>query len=337
MTRVKGRRTGRRAPAHGRPPIARPPTKKARVEIVEVALRDGLQNEAAIVSLEDRVKIAEQLIIAGVKRLELGAFVRADRVPQMAGTKELVKRVYQDLGLSSSKQSAVCPSALVPNLRGFEEAMQTPIGEIAVFTAASESFAKANINCSIEESFERFIPVIKAAKQKGLRVRGYLSTCFGCPYEGEVDEKKVVELASRLLRMGCFEISIGDTIGVATPKQVISLFRRLKRKIPIRRLAGHFHDTRGTALANIFAAHGLGVRVFDSSLGGLGGCPYAPSASGNVSTEDVVYMFHGMGVETGIDLRKLVELSRLLGGMVGKLLQSRTGQAGLPKVSRLNS
>lgn len=296
-------------------------TKGSVVQIVEVALRDGLQNEATQVSTENRVLLAEKLVAAGTKRMELGAFVRADRVPQMAGSADVVRHVMGEYKGEFS--------ALVPNLKGLEEALATPIREVAIFTAASESFTQANINCSIDESFERFRPVMQMCKSRKIKVRGYLSTCFGCPYEGEVDEKVVVDLAKRLLKLGCYEISIGDTIGVANPKQIESVFKKLKRSIPVKKLAGHFHDTRGTALANILAAYRLGIRTFDCSLGGLGGCPYAPGAAGNVATEDVVYMFEGMGVKTGLDLEALVEINRWFTGVIGKTLPSKMGKAGL--------
>ncbi len=295
---------------------------RQKVQIVEVALRDGLQNEAINVSVTNRIELATRLLEAGVNRLELGAFVRADRVPQMQGSKEVIEQF-----LSTKPKGGF--SALVPNERGMIEALKTPIKEVAVFTAASESFAKANINCSIEESFERFEEVLKLAKKNKIKVRGYLSTCFGCPFEGPVKEEKVVKIATRLLQIGCYEISIGDTIGVANPDQVSSLFKKLKKTIPLEKLAGHFHDTRGTALANILRAYDLGVRTFDSSLGGLGGCPYAPGAAGNVSTEDVLYMFHGMGIKTGVNLEKMIQTNQWFAKIMGKTLPSKMAKAGM--------
>jgi hydroxymethylglutaryl-CoA lyase len=302
--------------------------KSKKVSIVEVGLRDGLQNESKSLSISDRALAAEMLVHAGVRLLEIGAFVRYDKVPQMQGTAELISLARSKL-LPSHKGLRV--SALVPNEKGMLEAIESGVQEIAIFAASSETFSKKNINCSIEESFERFIPVMKLAKKHKIKVRGYLSTCFGCPYEGAVEQKKVISLAVRLARLGCYEISIGDTIGVATPNQVQSLFKKLKTKIPVSKLAGHFHDTRGTALANVLAAYQVGVRVFDSSLGGLGGCPYAPGASGNVATEDVVYMFEGMGVSTGLDLNQLIEANRFISEVMSKKLPSKTGQAGVPK------
>lgn len=300
------------------------------VQIVEVGLRDGLQNEKTLISARNKIELARLLALAGARRLELGAFVRADKVPQMADSAAVIEGARQ-LRETGGIPAKTVFSALVPNRHGFEEAVRSQVEEIAIFGAASETFSRKNINCSIEESFERFGEVIRLAKKARIRVRGYLSTCFGCPYEGPVDEKKVVEIAARLHKMGCFEISIGDTIGVAHPGQIESVFKKLKRRIPAARLAGHFHDTRGTALANILTAYRLGIRVFDSSLGGLGGCPYAPGAAGNVSTEDVVYMFEGMGVKTGLDLGRLIETNRWMSGVMGQQLPSRVGKAGLPK------
>ena len=265
------------------------------VQIVEVGLRDGLQNEKKILPLSKKIELAEKLIAANIKRIELGAFVRAEKVPQMADSAEVVETILK-------KHKNLQASVLVPNERGMSDALKTPIKEVAIFAACTETFSQKNINCSIEESFSRFEPVLKEAKKKKIKVRGYLSVCFSCPYEGNVNPKQVVKLAQRLIKMGCYEVSIGDTLGVAAPLEVKKLFRMLKTKIPAKKLAGHFHDTHGTALANIFAAYELGIRVFDSSVGGLGGCPYAPGAKGNVSTEKVVRMFDRMKVKTGIKL-----------------------------------
>ncbi|GIL17546.1 MAG: hydroxymethylglutaryl-CoA lyase [Oligoflexia bacterium] len=298
---------------------------KTKVTIVEVGLRDGLQNEKFQLTTEQKVQFAHKLIDAGIERIELGAFVRPDWIPQMAGSKDVIDQVLQATTPKTNKK--IQAAALVPNERGMQDALETKIKEIAIFAAASESFSKKNINCTIEESFERFVPVMKLAKKNKIKVRGYLSTCFGCPYEGNVPEKKVVELAKRLYKMGCYEISIGDTIGVASPAQVESLFKKLKKVIPVKKLAGHFHDTRGTALANIYAAYKLGVRVFDTSLGGLGGCPYAPGSAGNVATEDVVYMFDQMKIKTGIDLKKLIKTNTWVSTLMGKELPSRVSKA----------
>ncbi|MEZ0392103.1 MAG: hydroxymethylglutaryl-CoA lyase [Pseudobdellovibrionaceae bacterium] len=301
-----------------------------KVEIVEMGLRDGLQNEKAVVPIATRVEMASRLSQSGLKRLELGAFVRSDKVPQMAGSKEVITQV---LALQKSKKipASVRFSALVPNEKGMRDALQSGVKEIAVFAASTESFSRANINCSIEESFQRFQPVLALAKKNKIKVRGYLSVCFGCPFEGKVSEKKVVELARKLYQMGCYEISIGDTIGVADPGSVASLMKKLKRVIPIKKIAGHFHDTRGTALANILMAYQQGVRVFDASLGGLGGCPYAPGSTGNVATEDVVYMFERMGVETDLDLQHYIETNKWLSSEMHKEFNSKVAKAGLPR------
>jgi hydroxymethylglutaryl-CoA lyase len=303
---------------------------KKNITIVEVGLRDGLQNESVNLFTEVRVEMAKQLALAGVQRMELGAFVRPDWVPQMAGSKEVILQVLQ-MRKAKELPRKIQFSALVPNEKGMFEALGTHIEEIAIFAASSESFSQKNINCSIEESFERFQPVMALAKKNKIKVRGYLSTCFGCPYEGKVSEERVVRLAARLYKMGCFEISIGDTIGVATPGQVKSLFTKLKKKVPAAKLAGHFHDTRGTALVNILTAYQMGITTFDSSVGGLGGCPYAPGSAGNVATEDVVYMFHGMGVKTGLNLEKLLVLNRWISEKMGKTLPSKVGKVGVLK------
>lgn len=299
-----------------------------KVSLVEVGLRDGLQNEKALISPAQRIEMGRRLIEAGVRRLEIGAFVSPQWVPQMAGSREVVE------GLFALRREGRVPrktefAVLVPNERGMRDAIAAGVEEVAIFTAASESFARKNINCSIDESFARFEPVVKLAKKHKIRVRGYLSTCFGCPFEGAVPEKKVVELARRMSQMGVYEISIGDTIGVASPGQVESLFKKLKKVVPVRKLAGHFHDTRGQALANILAAWRLGVKVFDTSVGGLGGCNYAPGATGNVATEDVVYLFQGLGVDTGLDLRKLIGMGSWVSGLVAHELPSKVGKAGL--------
>lgn len=298
------------------------------VSLVEVGLRDGLQNEKQTISTAIRVAMAERLAKAGSRKLELGAFVRPDKIPQMAGSKEVVQQVLQ-LQQEKKISKNVEFSVLVPNEKGMQEALSTGIREIAIFAACSETFSQKNINCSIEESFQRFLPVMALAKKHKIKVRGYLSTCFGCPYEGAVDEKVVVRLAERLHKLGCYEISIGDTIGVAQPGQVKSVFTKLKKKIPAKKLAGHFHDTRGTALVNIYTAYQLGIKTFDTSLGGLGGCPYAPGAAGNVATEDVVYMFHGMGVKTGIDLQQILEINSWMSAQMNKALPSKVGAVGI--------
>jgi len=305
-----------------------------KVEIVEVGLRDGLQNEKKALSIALRIEIARRLANSGLKRMEIGAFVRADKVPQMAGTAEIIHGVLE-LQRRKEIPANIRFSALVPNENGMKEALQSQVQEIAIFASATESFSKSNINCSIEESFQRFEKVLVSAKKNKIKVRGYLSVCFGCPYEGKVPEKKVVQLAQRLFKMGCYEISIGDTIGVADPNHVKSLFQKLKRVIPAGKLAGHFHDTRGTSLANILMAYQIGIRVFDSSLGGLGGCPYAPGSAGNVATEDVVYMLERMGISTGLNLPSYIETNRWLSDQTGLQLSSKLSRAGLPKAKEL--
>ena len=293
----------------------------SRVTVVEVGPRDGLQNEAASVSVDERVALCRRLLEAGVPVVEVGAFVSPRRVPQMAGSDEVLRRV-------TGRPGAKTP-VLVPNRKGYEQARAAGAREIAVFTAASETFNRHNINASIDESLQRFAEFLPDARRERLWIRGYVSTCFGCPYEGAVEPAKVVEVARRLAEAGCDEVSIGDTIGVAVPTQVTDVMGRLKDAVPGASLAVHFHDTRGTALANVLAALHAGITVVDSSAGGLGGCPYAPGASGNLATEDLLYMLHGMGIETGIDLAGVVAASRALAPRLGHALPSRYLQAAL--------
>ncbi|MGZ3690571.1 MAG: hydroxymethylglutaryl-CoA lyase [Pseudobdellovibrio sp.] len=292
-----------------------------KVKIVEVGLRDGLQNESSQLSVEQRYDLYEKLVLAGVKNIEIGAFVSPKWVPQMAATAELTSMIL-------SEKSKVAQTVLVPNAEGMLKAIDAGFKEVAIFAACSESFSKKNINCSIAESFERFVPVMQLAREHKIKVRGYLSTCFACPFEGKIAEAKVVAIAKKMHQLGVYEISIGDTIGVATPQDVTSLFKKLKKVIPVKKLAGHFHDTRGTALANILAAYEVGVRVFDSSIGGLGGCPYAPGATGNVSTEDVVFMFEGMKVKTGLNLDLLISVNQWLKSLIDHPLSSKVGKVG---------
>lgn len=311
-----------------------------KVKIVDVGPRDGLQNEKITLNLEARLEFAERLAQAGVRFIELGAFVSPQWVPQMAGAAELMQAAFQRQRQPTSALGRAELSALVPNPRGMQEAMKADVKNVAIFASASEAFAKKNINCSIEESFQRFAQVMAMAReanqasagQERIKVRGYLSMCFGCPFEGKVSEGQVVRLVKRLARLGVDEISIGDTIGVAHPTQVRSLVAKLIDAVGADRLAMHFHDTRGTALANILASLELGIRIFDSSLGGLGGCPYAPAATGNVATEDVVYMLHGMGYNTGIDLAALLPINKWMTEKIGHELPSKVGRAGLPRI-----
>jgi hydroxymethylglutaryl-CoA lyase len=290
--------------------------------VVEVGPRDGLQNEAASVSVDARVELCERLLDAGLPVVETGAFVSPKWVPQMAGSDEVFRRVKPRAGARRV--------VLVPNRQGFERAREAGCREIAVFTAASETFNRKNINASIDESFARFAEFLPEARREGFWVRGYVSTCFGCPYEGKVPPAKVVEVARRLVEAGSDEVSIGDTIGVAVPSQVTDVMGRLRESVPASSLAVHFHDTRGTALANVLAALQAGIGIVDSSAGGLGGCPYAPGASGNLATEDLLYMLHGMGLETGVDLDGVAAASRALAKHLGRTLPSRYLQAGPP-------
>jgi hydroxymethylglutaryl-CoA lyase len=290
-----------------------------RVTVVEVGPRDGLQNEAANLSVEDRVAFCDALLAAGLPVVEIGAFVSPKWVPQMAGSDEVARRVRKPAGARTP--------VLVPNRKGFEAARSLGLREIAVFTAASETFNLKNINATIDESFARFAEFVPEARQDGMWVRGYVSTCFGCPYEGAVDPVKVVDVARRLMDAGVDEVSIGDTIGVGVPSQVHDVVGRLKQALAPAALAVHFHDTRGTALANVLAALEEGIAIVDSSAGGLGGCPYAPGASGNLATEDLLYMLQGMGIETGVDLAQVVAASRAIAKHLGHALPSRYVQA----------
>ncbi|MES2965669.1 MAG: hydroxymethylglutaryl-CoA lyase [Bdellovibrionota bacterium] len=305
------------------------------VRIVEVGPRDGLQNEKKTLDQATRLEFAERLAMAGVKKIELGAFVSPKYVPQMDGSSELLREAISRRSSGKGPLADSDLSALVPNVRGMEAAMAVGLDHVAIFASASESFAKKNINCTIDESFVRFAQVMAMANPKGIRVRGYLSMCFGCPFEGDVPEGRVVRLVKKLVDLGVYEVSIGDTIGVADPAQVRRLGAKLVDAVGANRLAMHFHDTRGTALANITTSLELGIRTFDSSLGGLGGCPHAPAATGNVATEDVVYMLHRMGFQTGLDLEKLLEINAWMTEKIGHELPSKVGKAGLPRVRPL--
>ena len=291
----------------------------ASVRIVEVGPRDGLQNEPAIVPLEAKVALIEALADAGLRSIEAGSFVSPKWAPQMADSREVITRL-------KPRQGVRYP-VLVPNLQGLDRALASGVQEIAVFAAASESFSRKNINCSIKDSFARFAPVLERALAAGLQVRGYVSCVLGCPYEGPVAPAAVADVAGRLASMGCHEISLGDTIGAGTPLQARRMIERVAGTVPVNKLAAHFHDTRGQALANIFACLELGVSVVDSSVAGLGGCPYARGATGNVATEDVVYMLDGMGVQTGVDLGRLCEAGAGICAALGRAPASRNGQA----------
>lgn len=286
-----------------------------RVSLFEVGPRDGLQNEKEIVPTSSKIELIERLVRAGLQKVEATSFVNPKWIPQLADAVDVVEQVQREPGVHYS--------ALVPNLRGFERARQTQIEEVAVFMSASEAHNKSNINKTIQETFPVLREVVEAAKADGMRVRGYVSTAFGCPYEGDVPLASVVRVTGELFDMGVYEVSIGDTIGVGTPNVVRERFAVLAAEFGAARLAGHFHDTRGTGLANVYAALEAGIRTFDSSIGGLGGCPYAPGASGNISTEDVVYMLHGMGLETGVSLEKLIEVGMFMEEVLGRTLPSR--------------
>ncbi|HTO79727.1 MAG TPA: hydroxymethylglutaryl-CoA lyase [Methylocystis sp.] len=289
-------------------------TLPKRVEIVEVGPRDGLQNEPQILSVEAKVELIEALARAGLTRIEAGSFVSSAAAPQMATTGEVLRRL--------GPRPELRLSVLVPNLRGLSAALAAGAREIAVFAAATESFSKRNINCSIAESLEHFSKVVAEARGQGVRARGYVSCALGCPYEGAVAPQQTAAVARRLYAMGCSEISLGDTIGVGTPLAARALIETVARDIGLEKLAVHFHDTYGQALANIFACLEAGVAVIDSSVGGLGGCPYAPGASGNVATEDVVYMLNGMGVESGVDLGVLLQAGAAVAQELSRAPQS---------------
>ncbi|WP_024881374.1 hydroxymethylglutaryl-CoA lyase [Methylosinus sp. LW3] len=292
-----------------------------RVRIVEVGPRDGLQNESAMVSVETKVALIEKLAAAGLRDIEAGSFVSARRVPQMADT----KRVLAHLRLPPH----VHLSVLIPNMRGLEEALACGVRGVAIFAAASESFSEENIGCSITESLTRYAPVVEAAVGAGLAVRGYISCALGCPYEGDVAPRAVATLARDLAALGCHEISLGDTIGVGAPLQARRLVEQVGRDIPLAQIAVHFHDSYGQALANIFACVEMGVGIVDASVAGLGGCPFAPGASGNVATEDVVYMLQRSGIETRVDLAALIEAGAFICENLGRESQSRAARASL--------
>ena len=289
------------------------------VRLVEVGPRDGLQNEKPPISVADKVRLVDDLTASGLRFIETGSFVSPKWVPQMAGSAEVFAGIQRRPG--------VVYSALTPNLQGFEAAVAAGADEVAVFAAASESFSHKNINCSIAESLARFEPLLAAAHQRGVRVRGYVSCVLGCPYEGEIAPQQVAAVAADLLAMGCYEISLGDTIGVGTPGRTRELIETVGTRVPREQLAGHFHDTYGQALANIYASLLEGVAVFDSSVAGLGGCPYARGASGNVASEDVVYMLQGLGIETGVDLQRLIDAGNRISAQLGRPSGSRVARA----------
>jgi len=292
----------------------------SRVRMVEVGPRDGLQNEKQVVPTAVKIALVERLADAGLAIIESGSFVSPKWVPQMADTAELLAVIRRKPGVRYP--------VLVPNMKGLEAAAAaTGVDEIAIFGAATESFSRRNINCSIAESLERFAPVAAAALKKGWRVRGYISCVLGCPYEGAVDPLAVADVAAKLLAMGCYEISLGDTIGVGTPAKAQAMIDAVAARVPLDRLAVHFHDTYGQALANILASLEKGIAVVDSSVAGLGGCPYAKGATGNVASEDVLYMLDGLGIETGVDLDRLSSAGRFISDFLGRAPASRVAQA----------
>jgi len=291
----------------------------SKVRIVEVGARDGLQNEKAIVPTPVKIELIDRLSDTGLQTIEATSFVSPKWVPQLADAVEVYSAIRRKPGVRYP--------VLVPNLQGYARARSVGATEIAVFTAASEAFNRKNINASIDESIERFVPVMERAQADGVAVRGYVSTVLGCPYQGDVAIADVVRVARRLHDLGCYEISLGDTIGIGTPGNARAMLAAVAGEVPMSALAVHFHDTRGQALANILACLELGVAVVDASVSGTGGCPYAPGASGNVATEDVVYMLHGMGIATGIDLERLIDTGRWLSAQLGRDNGSKVGKA----------
>ena len=294
-------------------------TTPRRVTVVEVGPRDGLQNERVSVSTADKIELVNRLSDAHLPVIEVSAFVSPKWVPQMSDAAEVFAGI--------ARRAATRYTALVPNLAGLERAERAGVGEVAIFAASSETFSRKNINQGIEESFATYKAVCDAALAAGLRVRGYLSTAFGCPYEGDIAPATVAALAARLVELGVFEVAISDTIGIAHPGQVPGVLDAVLTRISVERIALHFHDTRGTALANVLSALPYGVATFDASVGGLGGCPYAPGAAGNLATDDLIYMLNGLGIETGVSLPALSEASRFIGSRLDHRLPSRYAQA----------
>ncbi|MBL0029258.1 MAG: hydroxymethylglutaryl-CoA lyase [Rhodanobacteraceae bacterium] len=299
-----------------------PPVSHDSVRIVEVGPRDGLQNEKTIVPAATKITLIDRLSAAGHRSVEATSFVSPKWIPQLADAAE----VYAGI----QKHEGVDYPVLVPNLQGYERALAVGVREVAVFTAASEAFNRRNINASIDESIERFAPILERAHNDGVKVRGYVSTVLGCPYQGDVDLRDVVRVAKRIHALGCYEVSLGDTIGIGTPAKARAMLRAVADAVPMGALAVHFHDTRGQALANVFACVEAGVRVVDASVAGLGGCPYANGATGNVASEDVVYLLHGMGFATGIDLDALVAAGQWISAELGRDNGSKLGRALAP-------
>jgi hydroxymethylglutaryl-CoA lyase len=302
-------------------------TLPSKVKIIEVGPRDGLQNEQQTIAADIKIALIDRLTKAGFANIEAASFVSPKWVPQMATSSEIMAGI--------TRKAGVVYSALVPNMKGFEAALAAKADEIVIFGSASEAFSQKNINCSIAESIERFRDVAQAAKQHGMRLRGSISCALGCPYQGEVSAEAVAEVVSRLRDLRCDEIDIADTIGVGTPIKVQTVMQRAAQEFPIERLSGHFHDTYGQALANIYAAMEVGISIFHSSVAGLGGCPYAKGATGNVATEDVLYMMQGLGIDTGIDLLAVVEAGQFISQHLGRKAVSRAGNAIAAKLESL--
>jgi hydroxymethylglutaryl-CoA lyase len=297
-----------------------------KVSIYEVSPRDGLQNESATVPLRGKLRLIDALVAAGLQRIEITSFVSPKWIPQLADADELTEAL---VARDAHAVPGVTFSALCPNPRGLERAKKAGIKEIAVFLSASETHNKKNVNKTIDATIAAFEETIGPAREAGMRVRGYVSTVWGCPYEGAIDAARAIAIAKQLHGMGCYQISLGDTIGCGTPRQTREIMTRALGELPVDAIAMHMHDTRGTALANIVVGLELGIRDFDASVGGLGGCPYAPGAAGNVATEDLIYMLHGMGVSTGLDLERLVEAARAAESIVGRTLPGKVHQAGI--------
>jgi hydroxymethylglutaryl-CoA lyase len=303
--------------------VSATPALPSRVVLVEVGPRDGLQNEKQAISAAVKIELIDRLGEAGLPVVEAASFVSPKWVPQMADAAEVMAKIRRRPGVRYP--------VLVPNMKGFEAAVAAGVEEVAVFAAASESFSQKNINSSIAESLARFEPVIAAAREHGIRVRGYVSCVLGCPYEGEIAPRAVADVAAALYERGCYEVSLGDTIGTGTPVRTRTMLDEVMRRVPATALAGHFHDTYGQALANIYASLAAGIATFDSSIAGLGGCPYAKGATGNVATEDVVYMLHGMGIATGVDMERLLDAAAFICDALGRPTTSRAGRALLAR------
>ena len=291
------------------------------MSVYEVSLRDGLQNERASVPLRGKLRLIDALVSAGLRRVEITSFVSPKWIPQLEDADEVAAHATPPQGVTFS--------ALCPNARGLERAKAAGIGEIAVFISASETHNKKNVNKTVAETLRAFEETIGPARAAGMRVRGYVSTVWGCPYEGEIDPRRALAIAQKLVAMGVYQVSLGDTIGVGTPRQTESIVKMMLAELPAASLALHMHDTRGTALANVLVGLELGIRDFDASVGGMGGCPYAPGAAGNLATEDLVFMLHGMGVKTGIDLDRLWEAGKVAESIVGRALPGKVHQAGV--------